>query len=294
MEDNNELMMVPGMTHDLGGGFQIRRLLPYRKKRMVGPFIFLDHMGPVEFTPNSITDIRPHPHIGLSTLTYLYSGRMVHRDSVGSVQTILPGEVNWMTSGSGIVHSERAHQDDYGNPIKMEGLQFWVALPDDKEDGPPSFYHYDRASIPTFKDIGFNANVVVGSAFGLISPVESSSPSVFIDVTTDRKTDIPFSPEKPDFEIAIYVLKGKVTYINEVVEEGHLAICMKPMHCIFKAEADTHFIIIGGEAFPNLRYIFWNFVSSSHDKIEAAKKRWKEGKFEKVPGDDKEFIPLGD
>ena len=289
-----EMMLVPGMTHDLGGGFVVRRLLPFRKKRMVGPFIFFDHMGPAEFVPNSVTDIRPHPHIGLSTLTYLYEGRMVHRDNLGTVQTITPGEVNWMTSGKGIAHSERAHADDYGKKVRMQGLQFWVALPDETEDQAPSFRHYTQNQIPVFKGEGFTASVVTGKAFGLTSPVQVSSPSVFLDVKTDADSKIEFTPEKENFEIAVYVLKGKIDYRSGTIEEGHLGILASSSALLLLASAGTHFVVIGGEPFQTPRLIWWNFVSSSKEKIEAAKKAWKEEKFALIPGDEKERIPLGE
>jgi redox-sensitive bicupin YhaK (pirin superfamily) len=289
-----EMMLVPGMTHDLGGGFVIRRLLPYRKKRMVGPFIFFDHMGPAEFTPSAESDIRPHPHIGLSTLTYLFEGRIVHRDCLGSVQTILPGEVNWMTAGLGIVHSERAHADDYGKPARMEGLQFWVALPDAKEDQEPSFHHYDQTLIPIWYGNGFTANVVCGSAFGLKSPVEVSSPLVFLDIHADEDAEIEYIPEYTNFEIAVYVLKGSVSYREVTIEEGSLGILPNASDINLQCEAGTHAIVIGGEPFATPRFIYWNFVATTKEKLEDAKKRWKEDRFPKIPGDDQERIPLGD
>jgi redox-sensitive bicupin YhaK (pirin superfamily) len=287
------MMLVPGMTHDLGGGFVIRRLLPYRKKRMVGPFIFLDHMGPVEFVPNSESDIRPHPHIGLSTLTYLYEGRMVHRDSLGSVQTILPGEVNWMTSGRGIVHSERAHADDYGKKVRMQGLQFWVALPDSTEDQAPSFRHYEKNVLPVFSGKDFSATIVVGSAWGLTSPVEASSPSIFMDLQAKNTAEISFTPAQVNFEIAVYVLTGKLQYRDGEIAAGTLAILHESNDIRLQAETGTHFIIIGGEPFAKPRFIWWNFVSSSHEKIEVAKAAWKSDTMGQVPGEH-ERIPLGD
>jgi redox-sensitive bicupin YhaK (pirin superfamily) len=292
-EKLEDLMLVPGMTHDLGGGFVVRRLLPYRKKRMVGPFIFFDHMGPAEFIPSAETDIRPHPHIGLSTLTYLYEGRMVHRDTLGRVQTILPGEVNWMTSGKGIAHSERAHLDDYGKKVRVQGLQFWVALPDATEDQDPSFAHYEKSTLPVFPGNGFKATVVTGKAFGLSSPVKVSSPSVFVDIAVKTESEISFTPEKSDFEIAIYVLKGKVTYRNAAVEAGHLAILRESANLNLTADPETHFVMIGGEPFQTPRFIYWNFVSSSREKIEVAKKNWKEENWPTIPGEH-ERIPLGD
>lgn len=295
MEQTSEdAMLVTGATHDLGGGFMIRRLLPYRKKRMVGPFIFLDHMGPIEFAPNSVTDIRPHPHIGLSTLTYLFQGRMVHRDILGNVQTILPGEVNWMTAGKGIVHSERAHADDYGKKVRMEGLQFWVALPDGAENGEPSFQHYEKSVLPVFEGGGFSATLVAGGAFGLRSPVRVSSPTIFMNIVANRASEVLFTPESGDFEIAVYVLKGALSFKSTRVEAGTIAILNVASSYSLRADAESHFILIGGAAFKTPRLIWWNFVSSSKEKIEAAKLAWKEQRFPLIPGDDQERIPLGD
>ena len=293
----NELetpMLITGTVHDLGGGLMIRRLLPYRKRHMVGPFIFLDHMGPVTFSPDSVSDIRPHPHIGLSTLTYLLQGRMVHRDSLGNVQVIEPGEVNWMTAGHAIAHSERAHTDDYGKPVRMEGLQFWLALPDDREDQEPAFAHYKKSSLPILSGPGFKATLIAGTAMGATSPVATSSPTVFVEFHVDSDSMIPFTPEQSEFEIAIYVLKGSARSQNTTIESGQIAILTPAITHQLEAQAGTHLIVIGGEAFKTQRFIYWNFVSSSREKIDAAKKAWKEEKFPLIPGDDQERIPLGD
>jgi redox-sensitive bicupin YhaK (pirin superfamily) len=243
--------------------------------------------------PNSESDIRPHPHIGLSTLTYLYEGRMVHRDSLGSVQTILPGEVNWMTSGRGIVHSERAHADDYGKKVRMQGLQFWVALPDSTEDQAPSFRHYEKNVLPVFSGKDFSATIVVGSAWGLTSPVEASSPSIFMDLQAKNTAEISFTPAQVNFEIAVYVLTGKLQYRDGEIAAGTLAILHESNDIRLQAETGTHFIIIGGEPFAKPRFIWWNFVSSSHEKIEVAKAAWKSDTMGQVPGEH-ERIPLGD
>jgi redox-sensitive bicupin YhaK (pirin superfamily) len=288
------MIIKTGSTHDLGGGFVVRRLLPFRKKTMVGPFIFLDHMGPFEFVPVPHSDIRPHPHIGLSTLTYLYDGRMVHRDSLANEQVIKPGEVNWMTAGKGIVHSERIHKDDHNKKIKMEGLQFWVALPDDLEDQDPSFLHYEEPSIPVFKGKGFRVAVIGGKAFDLLSPVQVSSPLVFLNFEVSDDAEIPFKAEKADFEIALYVLKGEVHCEGQTLKSGQLGVLKKSSTYGFKAKKDTRFVLIGGEPFKSHRFIEWNFVSSSKEKIEAASRDWQDEKFPLIPGDDKERIPLGD
>ncbi len=290
-----EFILVPGMTHDLGGGFVVRRILPFRKKRMVGPFIFFDHMGPIEIIPTKHTDVRPHPHIGLSTLTYLFKGRIVHRDTLGNVQTIMPGEVNWMTSGRGIVHSERIHPEDQGHKISMEGLQFWVALPDETEDQEPSFDHYDKSQLPVYEAAGFRATVVAGSAFGLTSPVKVSSPLLLMDVhvSAGAAQKVSLKPAAADFEIAVYVMAGSVNYGAETITTGNLGVLNSAAEVELRAESGSHFIIIGGETIKTPRLIYWNFVSSSRDKIKAAAKLWKEEKFPLIPGDEKERIPLG-
>ena len=291
---SSEFLVVPGMTHDLGGGFIIRRLLPFRKKRMVGPFTFLDHMGPVEYVPSAQTDIRPHPHIGLCTMTYLYEGRMVHRDNIGQVQTILPGEVNWMTAGRGIAHSERAHADDYGKKIRMQGLQFWVALPDGKEEIEPSFAHYSEAQIPIYTGSGFRAKVITGTHFDLTSPVEASSPMLFMDLVTQEACEINLNPAQKNFELAFYVLSGSVTHRGKTIQAGEIAILNDLSDLKLAAQSNSHFIVIGGEPFQTPRFIWWNFVSSSRELISKAKKDWKEERFALIPGDDQERIPLGD
>ncbi len=293
-ENPNEFLSVPGMTHDLGGGFMIRRLLPFHKRRMVGPFVFLDHMGPIEIVPSAQSDIRPHPHIGLSTLTYLFEGRIIHRDHLGTVQEILPGEVNWMTAGSGIVHSERAHPEDYGKKIRMQGLQFWVALPDALEDVAPSFIHYGRSQIPEFQGAGFNARVVTGSQFGLTSPVAVASPSVFLDIRATSDTKIQIVPEQSNFQIAFYVLEGSIQYLSHTVQAGHIAVVGGLKEIELMVNRGTHFIVIGGEPFDVPRFVWWNFVSSSREKIERARKAWKENLFPLIPGDQSERIPLGE
>jgi redox-sensitive bicupin YhaK (pirin superfamily) len=260
---------------------------------MVGPFIFFDHMGPIEFKPNRKSDIRPHPHIGLSTLTYLVKGRMVHRDNLGSVQTILPGEVNWMTAGKGIVHSERAHPEDYGKSVAMEGLQFWVAIPDETEDQPPSFHHYEKSQIPVHEGEGFRAKIVVGSAYGLKSAVRATSPTILAEFTASAGANISFEPEDGDFELALYVLKGGVSYYKTLIPEGHLAILKSESVIEFTPTSNSHFVILGGAAFKTPRLIWWNFVSSTKEKIDAAREAWRNDTYPKIPGET-ERIPLGE
>lgn len=283
------MIKIDGKEHDLGGGMIVRRILPERRKRMVGPFCFLDHMGPMTAAPGQNIDVRPHPHIGLSTLTYLFEGRMVHRDSLGKVVTIEPGEVNWMTAGNGIVHSERSHDEDRGKARRLHGLQFWVALPDGKEDIDPNFQHYGKGQIPIDENEERSISLVVGEGFGMKSPVLATSPLIFTLIQARKKFSFDFN--SPTFELALYVVSGSARVEEEgltanqmfVFEPGNLPKVEVAQH--------SHVILIGGEPIQTPRHIWWNLVSSSKEKIEAAKQRWKAGQFPKVPGET-EFIPL--
>jgi redox-sensitive bicupin YhaK (pirin superfamily) len=290
----NGFQRVPGMTHDLGGGFVVRRLLPFRGKRMIGPFAFFDHMGPAEFVPGPESDIRPHPHIGLSTLSYLYEGRLLHRDSLGNVQGVVPGEVNWMTAGRGIVHSERAFPEDYGKMARMEGLQFWVALPDADEDREPAFRHFSASDFPRATFGGIEAVVVAGRAFGKTSPFQLTSPGFLLDLRAESAGRVTFEPESSTHECGVYVAKGRARFEGESIEAGTLAALPARDACEIEADAGTRLAVFGGQPFHAPKLIWWNFVSSSKEKLEAAKKAWKEERFPLIPGEDKERIPLGD
>lgn len=290
-EDTSKKMRIDSREHDLGGGFTVKRLLPFAKKRMVGPFIFLDHIGPVAIAIGQNTDVRPHPHIGLSTLTYLFEGRMVHRDSLGFAATIAPGEVNWMTAGRGISHSERAHEDDKTKIRHLHGLQFWVALPDDKEDIDPSFEHYKASQIPQKDTDDYQLKVICGEAFGLSSPVAVSSPLIFAEFKS--KKDHRVQTALPGFESAIYVVSGEVCVNGEWIHASQMETLPTNMDLNLEAKAGAHFVLIGGEAFATPRHIWWNLVSSNRERIEAVKKSWKDRSFPQVPGET-EFIPLPD
>ena len=271
-------------------GIPVRRILPWQKKRMVGPFIFLDHMGPVMLhTPNDRVDVRSHPHIGLSTLTYLFEGGLLHRDSLGYVQEIIPGEVNWMTAGKGIAHSERETEEARKHDRNLHGLQFWVALPKHAEDIDPSFLHYGSADIPKIETGGAIVDVVAGSFAGRTSPLHAHSPMLFLIVKAhhDGVVNIP----SKGHELAFYVVKGQVSVNGKTVEPNTMIVFNEGSDVEFTHGSDAVVAVIGGEPFPEPRYVWWNLVSSDKQKIEDAKKAWRDGTFPQVPGDP-EIIPL--
>ncbi len=282
------MIHIIGKQHDLGGGLIVNRVLPDRKKRMVGPFTFLDHMGPLTTNPGQETDVRPHPHIGLSTLTYLFDGRIVHRDSLGSVVEINPGEVNWMTAGKGITHSERAPDSEKGLARRLHGLQIWIALPIESEDCEPSFNHYKNVVIPKKDTDQCAISVIAGEAFGLKSPVVVSSPLVFVEIKTKKQFDLKL--HIPGFELALYLIKGTATTESQSVSESEMITTEPGQELNASIEAGAHVVVLGGAPIGE-RFIWWNLVSSSKEKIELAKKDWANGKFPKVPSET-EFIPL--
>ncbi len=270
-------------------GIEVRRLLPWVKKRMVGPFIFLDHMGPSHLkAPGDHLDVRPHPHIGLSTLTYLFEGEIFHRDSLGYRQLIVPGEVNWMTAGKGISHSERERPEMRKVDRTVHGLQFWVALPKDLEDCDPSFTHYEQNEIPKEENSFHQVDIVAGSRHGKVSPLKALSPMTFQVIRAKSAGE--YSYGEKDFELALYVVKGSVTIDGK--EFTHEMITFKQGSTIKLSHSqDALFAVVGGIPFPEKRFIWWNLVSSSEEKIEAAKEAWKNKNFPMVP-DETEFIPL--
>jgi len=280
MNDDIELL-IPGRPRDLGGGLHVERVLPAIKKRSVGPFLFLDHMHPTEPIEAAV---RPHPHIHLATVTYLFEGEIVHRDSLGSLQTIQPGAINWMSAGKGIVHSERG-----ARPTRMHGLQLWVGLPKASEDSDPSFTHYPSATLPEMDGDGVHARVLVGTAFGKASPVKTLSPMIYVDVklAPGARIELP----RDHAERAVYVVEGAVTVGGAPVEHGALAVIKRGVNPVISSEAGARLVILGGEPLDGPRYMWWNFVSSSSDRIVEAAHAWRDGKFPKVPGDEEEFIP---
>ncbi len=273
------------------GGFKVGRVLPAKEKKTVGSFVFWDQAGPGEFLTGKGLDVRPHPHIGLSTMTYLFAGSLEHRDTLGSAQIIVPGDVNLMTAGRGVAHSERTPQQVRRHPHQIFGIQCWLALPLDKEEMHPTFAHYEKNSIPVHNDIkGLQLRVVAGEWMGLQSPVITQNDALFVEckLKAHHALNIPATTE----ERAIYILSGEITL--DTIHYGNNRMLVLKTGCEINVSAilDATFIILGGNALAEPRHLWWNFVASSKDRIEQGKIDWKEGKFGKIPGDDKEFIPL--
>ncbi|MBI1185773.1 MAG: hypothetical protein GC206_00270 [Alphaproteobacteria bacterium] len=279
--------LIEPKPRDLGDGFMVRRILPTVERRTVGPFVFLDQMGPAKLAPGEGLDVRPHPHIGLATVTYLYEGEILHRDSLGFTQAIRPGELNWMSAGRGIVHSERSRDAvrQAGGPVF--GLQAWVALPLAEEESAPSFDHYGADKLPKLFAENVQITLIAGEGFGAKSPARTLSPMIYADVAMQAGGDLAF--EEVHEERALYVSAGAVQVNGETVPAGRLAILDGAVR--ITAEDDARIALLGGPPLDAPRIVWWNFVSSSREKLEAAKTRWKAGGFERVPGDD-EFIPL--
>jgi len=272
------------------GGLEVGRVLPYQGGRMVGPFIFFDHIGPVEFAaglPREV-DVRPHPHIGLATLTYLFAGEIMHRDSVGSEQPIVPGEVNWMTAGRGITHSERFERARAaGGPL--HGIQAWVALPDHAEEVAPDFLHVDAADLPEVHDAGVRLRLAAGSAYGLASPVRVHSPLFYAHLDMDDGAR--FAMPDGHTERALYVVSGAISLEGTRIEAGRMATVTPGAGATLRAEGPARVMLLGGES-VGPRFIEWNFVSSSRERIEQAKADWRAGRIKLPDLDDQEFIPL--
>jgi redox-sensitive bicupin YhaK (pirin superfamily) len=284
-----ELIIVP-RVRDLGDGFTVRRALPHGKRQMVGPFIFFDQMGPVQLVTGRGMDVRPHPHIGLATVTYLFDGSVMHRDSEGNVLEITPGAMNLMTAGRGIAHSERTPAAARSEGTSMFGIQSWIALPRDYEEMAPLFEHFDAASLPTAEDGGVRARVIAGSVFGRKSPAAMVSDWFYAEVLLDAGASAPLDPDHE--ERAIYVAEGEVDIAGDKFEAPRLLIFRPGDRITVKAMRPARLMFLGGSALEGPRYIWWNFVSSRKERIEQAKEEWKTGRFALIPGDDKEFIPL--
>ncbi len=286
--DAIDLVVVPRSV-DVGH-FTVRRALPHVKRRMVGPFIFFDHFGPAEFHSGQGIDVRPHPHIGLATVTFLFDGEIMHRDSLGTAAAIRPGEVNWMTAGRGIVHSERTAADRRVEGEPIHGLQCWVALPAADEESAPAFAHHDSAALPLLSSEGKRVRIVAGSAYGERSPVTTHSDTLFADVTLAAGAVLPVDPGTE--ERAIYVISGEVEIAGDRFAAGQLLVLRPGDPIGVNAITDTRLVLLGGAAMDGPRHIWWNFVSSRKERIEQAKADWKLARFDTVPGDDQEFIPL--
>ena len=289
-----ETLIIP-RARDLGG-FEVKRALPSAKRQMVGPFIFFDQMGPAEFLTGGGIDVRPHPHIGLSTVTYLFDGAFRHRDSTGADQIIYPGDVNWMTAGEGVTHSERTSAEMRAKPSKVFGIQTWVALPEAAEDTPARFEHVGKAGLPMLDAEGIRARLILGHAFGARSPVRTSSEMFYADVELAPGALLPMPDDHEDR--GVYVGPGSVEGAGHRFEAGRLLVFRPGDRIALRSgPAGARLILLGGATMGGPRYIYWNFVASSKERIEAAKEAWRAGDFEHgrfrlPPGDAREFIPL--
>ncbi|MGE6756649.1 pirin family protein [Corallococcus interemptor] len=283
-----ETLIVP-RVRDLGDGFHVRRALPSARRRMVGPFIFLDQMGPADFDPGRGLDVRPHPHIGLSTVTYLFQGEILHRDSLGFVQPIRPGAVNWMTAGQGIAHSERTAPDTRAAGGRLFGIQAWVALPKKHEEVAPAFVHHPADTLPVIDGEGIHLTVIAGQVHGGKSPVRAHSDLFYADAKMQAGSRLKLSTEYE--ERGLYLVEGTVEVEGTRFQPGELLVFKPGSEIVLNAESNARMMLLGGEPMDGPRYLFWNFVSSSKDRLEAAKADWKEGRFAPVPTET-EFIPL--
>jgi redox-sensitive bicupin YhaK (pirin superfamily) len=286
---------IQGMAHDLGDGFFVTRLLPQAVRRSIGPFVFFDYFGPVEFAPGKGIDVRPHPHIGLATVTYLFDGAQMHRDTIGSVQEIRPGDVNWMTAGRGIAHSERTGAATRAGGHRMHGIQSWVGLPQADEEAPPYFQHFAAADLPEREDKSVTLRLIAGEAFGLTSPVKTFSPIFYADARFSPGGSLHYATEHE--ERAFLVIDGEIQTGGDLYGvKTHVAGAMLMLdpgeEATLYADAPARVMLLGGAPLDGPRHIWWNFVSSSRDRIERAKQEWRDGAFGVIPGDDKEFIPL--
>lgn len=289
-----ETLIIP-RARDLGG-FEVRRALPSPDRQMVGPFIFFDQMGPAEFITDGGIDVRPHPHIGLGTVTYLYQGEFEHRDSLGTHQMIYPGEVNWMVAGRGVTHSERTSAETRGKSHKLFGIQTWIALPEDREEMAPDFEHHKQEALPVLSDDGIVARLILGSAYGQTSPVTMQSETFYADVTLAPGAQFPLPDDHEDR--GIYVTEGSITVAGDTFEAGRMMVFRPGDRISAKAgERGARMMVLGGATMNGPRYIWWNFVSSSKERIEVAKEAWKtadweNGPFTLPPGDREEHIPI--
>lgn len=279
-------LVIEAKTKDLGG-LTVRRVLPSIKRRMVGPFIFFDHMGPAEFPPGKGIQVRPHPHIGIATITYLFEGEIMHRDSLGVTQPIQSGAVNLMTAGKGIVHSERA-TSDLNSTSHLHGIQSWIALPDGMEEIEPAFKHYPALDLPKVEKEGVNVCVILGDAYGQSSPVATHSSMIYLECQMQKGAEIDL-PQTPK-ELAAYIVTGEIEIDGQNYSEGAMAVACPGRLVHIKALEESRIMVLGGDPIGQ-RHIWWNFVSSSKEKIETAKSDWKERRFDEVPGDT-DFIPL--
>ncbi len=282
-------MLIQPRKQDLGDGFVVRRVLPFAKRRHVGPFVFLDHMGPAQFAPGQGLDVRPHPHIGLATVTYLFSGEILHRDSLGYLQPIRPGDVNWMTAGSGIVHSERTRDEVRAAGQLLHGIQAWVALPLEHEEIAPSFQHHPAASLPEWRDGDATLRLIAGSYGSHVAPAQCLSPMFYIDLDLPQGASFTLNDEHA--ERAVHVSIGGISVAGTSYGESDLLVLREGDSVTLTAEQPSRLMLLGGAPLDAPRQMWWNFVSSSKERIEQAKADWQADRFGKVPGES-EFIPL--
>jgi len=285
-----EQVLLPP-TRDLGDGFRVRRALPARERRTIGPFVFFDQMGPTDFAAGNGLDVRPHPHIGLATMTYLFEGEILHRDSLGNAQLIQPGEVNWMVAGRGIVHSERTPAALRTAPARLSGIQMWVGLPQAEEQRPASFAHHAAATLPQLEHGGVRLRLIAGTFQGARAPVETLSPIFFVDARLQPGARLRLTPEHP--ERALYVSHGTAWIDGQAFEAGRMLVARAGLTVEVEARADARLLLLGGAPLDGPRYLWWNFVASERGALERAAEGWRSGRFPGVPGDD-EFIPLPD
>jgi redox-sensitive bicupin YhaK (pirin superfamily) len=286
--DAIETLIIPRAV-DLGE-MVVRRALPSVKRQMVGPFIFFDQMGPAEFLTDQGIDVRPHPHINLATVTFLFEGQILHRDSLGTEKTIEPGAVNWMRAGRGIVHSERTSDERKHSGQRLFGIQSWMALPEAQEESDPAFVHHGAQELPVFEGDGIRARVITGEVLGARSPLITPSETVYAHLNLRAGARMPVEPSFE--ERAVYTLSGEIEIAGDTFGPGQLLILRPGDQIVVTATSDAEFMLFGGAPMGGPRYIWWNFVSSRIERIEQAKEEWAQGRFDTVPGDAEEFIPL--
>jgi hypothetical protein len=281
---------LSGQKRELGDGFSVARVLPQANARTVGPFVFFDYFGPVEFKPGHGIDVRPHPHIGLATITYLFEGSQVHRDTLGNNQEILPGDVNWMTAGRGIAHSERTGTEVRARGHRMHGIQSWVGLPKAHEDDPPSFQHVEKAKLPFLEHDGVAMRIVCGKAYGHEAPVKVPMEIFYVDAVMKDGSSLTLPPDYD--ERGVMIVGGRIETEGQSLGDGGMIVFDKGEHAEISAMGDSRVMLLGGAPLDGERHVWWNFVSSSRARIDQAKADWTAMKFGTIPGDDKEFIPL--
>ena len=283
------LLTIDPRPRDLGG-FSVRRVLPVAGNRMVGPFIFLDHMAPALMERGSGLDVRPHPHIALATVTYLFEGEIIHRDTLGNELAIHPGDVNWMLAGRGIAHSERSSPEQRAQGVRLHGIQSWVALPTAHEEDPPAFAHHAARTLPKVRRDGAELTIIAGTAYGERSPVAVLSPTLYVDARLEPGARLQVDGQHP--QRAVHVAEGPVRIGTAVLGPGVMAVLEPGAEVVVQAQGPSRVMLVGGAPLDGERHIWWNFVSSSRERIERAKDDWRNGRFGKVRGDEREFIPL--